>query len=107
MRSLFGAIICAGLGVAATPALGQSTSPAPAEAVFAPFAVTQAPPRRAHAISTFEIAGESVSLSAYGRKARARRFDDMRESDELRKLSGAFDPAARPAVVTIEMSMNF
>lgn len=100
-------ILGAVLGVAATPALCQSSGAAPADAVYAPFAVTQTSARRAHVISSFEIAGESVSLSAYGRKARARRFDDAHESDELRRLSGAFDPAARPAVVTLEMSVNF
>ncbi len=106
MRSI-ALIMCASLGVAATPALGQTLDNAPADTDYAPFAVTQTPAGRTHAISSFEIAGESVSLTAYGRKARARRFDDARESDELRKLSGAFDPAVRPAVVTLEMSVNF
>ncbi len=99
--------LCASFSISTTPALGQPSDKASADAVFAPFAVTQSPGRLNRAISSFEFAGESVSLHAYGRKARARRFDDMRESDDLRKLSGAFDPAARPAVVTIEMSVNF
>lgn len=106
MRSI-AFILCASLCVAATSARGQTPDTAPAEATYAPFAVTKSPARRAHAISTFEVAGENISLHAYGRKARARRFDDTRESDELRKLSGAFDPAARPAVVTLEMSVSF
>lgn len=78
-----------------------------AEPYFAAFDVAQSPAPRSHEIAEFDLAGAPVTLNAYGRKMRARAMGVTQESDELRRLSGAFDPAARPAVVTIEAEIRF
>lgn len=88
---------------AATPALADDGN----EPQFAPFEVTQTEGRAAQPVTEFEFIGAPVAINAYGRKARARAMGDARESDELRKLSGAFDRAARPAIVTIEAQIRF
>ena len=77
------------------------------EPVYAPFEVSQSAPPRNREIATFQVAGAPVSVNAYGRKARARAVGAVKESDELRRLSGAFDPAARPAIVTFEAKVSF
>ncbi len=94
--------LATGLCAAATPADAQEAEPH-----FAPFDVVQSPAPGAKAITEFDLAGAPVSLNAYGRKARARMLNATEESDEARKLGGAFDRAARPAVVTIEARVSF
>jgi len=74
---------------------------------YAPFDVAQSPPQNEREFASFDLAGAPVSLNAYGRKARARAVGAVQESDELRKLGGAFDRAVRPAVLTIEASVSF
>jgi hypothetical protein len=88
---------------AATTAIAQDNN----EPQFAPFEVTQTEGRAAQPVTEFEFIGAPVAINAYGRKARARAMGDARESDELRKLSGALDRAARPAVITIEAQISF
>jgi len=88
---------------AATPALADDGN----EPQFAPFEVTQTEGRAAQPVTEFQFIGAPVAINAYGRKSRARAMGDLRESDELRKLSGALDRAARPAVVTIEAQISF
>lgn len=99
MRAMM-TIFCAALFATAVQA-GE------AEPYFAAFDVAQSPAPRSHEIAAFELGGAPVSLNAYGRKMRAHAMGVTQESEELRKLSGAFDPAARPAVVTIEAEIRF
>jgi hypothetical protein len=95
-------LICAGLSVATAPAHAKDAEPH-----FAAFEVTQSPPRRGHAITRFNVAGEAVALHAYGRKARAQMLDVSREVEQARQQSAAFDPRTRPAVVTFEARISF
>ncbi len=94
--------LATGLCVAAAPANAQEMEPH-----FAAFDVTQSPAPGANAIAEFSVAGAPVTVNAYGRKARARMLGAMQESDEARKLGGAFDRAARPAVMTVEARLSF
>ncbi|MEK7265471.1 MAG: hypothetical protein AAB227_05160 [Pseudomonadota bacterium] len=94
------------LGVWAA-ALAPANADEEREPVYAQFEVTQSAPPRNREITSFEVAGAPVALIAYGRKARARAVGAVQESDELRRLSGAFDPAARPAIVTFEAKVSF
>lgn len=91
------------LSAGAAPASAEE----PLEPVYAPFEVVQSMPPRNPEIVSFEVAGAPVAVNAYGRKARARAVGAVQESEELRRLSGAFDPAARPALVTIEAKISF
>lgn len=93
-------MICAGL--LATEAAAEDGEPH-----FDAFEVSQSPSPRAHAIARFEIGGAPMSLNAYGRKARAQILGETRESAAARQLAGAFDPAAKPAVVTFEARLSF
>lgn len=93
-------VCCAGLFATAAEA-GE------AEPYFAAFDVAQSPAPHSREIAAFDLAGAPVSVNAYGRKERARAMGASEESDELRKLSGAFDRTARPAVVTIEAQIRF
>lgn len=95
-------LVCASLSVAAAPAHAGSVEPN-----FAPFEVNQSPPQGAYAITRFTVAGEAVSLHAYGRKARARMLDASREVEAARQQGAAFDPRTRPAVVTFEARLSF
>jgi hypothetical protein len=74
---------------------------------YAAFEVARSAPRRIHEIAAFEVAGAPVAVNAYGRKARARRFDAVRETREDRLHAAAFDPAARPPLLTLEMRVSF
>jgi hypothetical protein len=98
-------LVCASLSVAAAPAHAENSDNA--EPHFAPFEVNQSPPRGGHAITRFNVAGEPVSLHAYGRKARARMHDASQEVEAARQQSAAFDPRTRPAVVTFEARLSF
>ncbi|NWG92808.1 MAG: hypothetical protein HXY21_09925 [Parvularculaceae bacterium] len=74
---------------------------------YAPFDVARSAPRRVHELAAFEIAGAPVALNAYGRKARARRYEVVRETREDRLHAAAFDRAARPPLLTLEMRVSF
>lgn len=100
MRAI-GLIIGAFLGFAANGASAQQGDG------YGAFEVTRSAPRRHHAITTFEIAGAPVFINAYGRKTRARMFDVVRETREDRLHAAAFDRAARPPILTVEMRMRF
>lgn len=102
-----GLITCASLAIAAAPVKAQERGAQERDAEFAPFEVTRTPARRGHPIAMFEIAGESVALAAYGRKARARMFDASRELREARAMSRVFEGAPQPALVTFEMRVSF
>ena len=95
-------ILCASLSVASTAA-GAETSGEGYQA----FDVTRTAARRGHEIWRFDVAGSAVAVNAYGRKARARQFDQMRESEDQRKEAAAFDSRARPALLTVEMRASF
>ena len=95
-------LLCAWTAAAAPANAGDGREP-----IYAPFEVSQSAPPRDREIASFEVAGAPVSLNAYGRKARARAVGAVQESEELRRLSGAFDPAARPAIVTFEAKVSF
>jgi len=101
MRAII--ILCGAMATALAPATADEGR----EPTYAPFDVAQSPPPRDREFASFEVAGAPVSLNAYGRKARARAVGSTQESDELRKLGGAFDRAARPAILTIEASVSF
>lgn len=94
-------ILCATLGASAANA-GDLDEPH-----FAPFEVTQSSAPTERTVAGFEFAGAPVEINAYGREARARATGALQESNELRKLSGAFDRASGPAVVTIEARISF
>jgi len=95
------------LAVAAGPAEAQEESAPAREAHYAPFEVTQSPPPRARAIASFGLGGESVSLRAYGREARARRLGAVREMEEAREMNKVFEDGPAPALVTVEASISF
>ncbi len=95
-------LVCASLSVAAAPARADGAEPN-----FAPFEVNQSPPRGGHAITRFNVAGDAVTLHAYGRKARARMLGASREVEAARQQSAAFDPRTRPAIVTFEARLSF
>lgn len=100
MRNLLGMIIAG--AIMTGPAFAGESEPH-----FAAFDVTQSPAPRAHAIGALDVGGRSVTLNAYGRKALAHKRGDAAEMERAKQLSGAFDPAARPAVVTFEASVSF
>lgn len=95
-------IVFAGLCALAPHAAAEEREPH-----FAPFDVAQSPARRGRAITHVEIAGEAVSLNAYGRRARARMLGATKELEEARELGGVFEGAPQPALVTIEASLSF
>lgn len=101
MRAIF--IMVSVWAAAAAPANAEEGR----EPIYAPFEVAQSAPPRNREIASFDVAGAPVSVNAYGRKARARAVGAVQESEELRRLSGAFDPAARPAIVTFEAKVSF
>ncbi len=101
MRAI-GLIIGAALCLAAGEASAQQSDEG-----YAAFEVTRSSPRRAAEVAAFDLAGAPVSVNAYGRKARARRFDSVEGTREDRLHAAAFDKAARPPLLTLEMRVNF
>lgn len=101
MRAI-GFIASAGLLFAAPDAGAQERG-----AEYAPFDVTRTEIRRGHEIASFEFAGAPVSVAAYGRKARARRFDARDALREARVMSRVYEGAPQPALVTVEMRVSF
>lgn len=95
-------ILGASVGLGGAPASAQSDGDA-----YQPFEVTRSAVRRGVAITSFDVAGAPVSINAYGRKARARRFDSMEEMKDQRRQAAAFDGDAKPALMTVEMRVHF
>ncbi|MFZ5617707.1 MAG: hypothetical protein ACOZAA_10370 [Pseudomonadota bacterium] len=92
----------AGLMIAAAPAGAQDR-----EAEYTLFGVTRTEIRRGHEITSFELAGAPISVTAYGRKARARLFDSREALREARVMSRVYEGAPRPALITVEMRLSF
>jgi hypothetical protein len=85
-------------------------APAGAEAPddgYQAFEVTRSVARRGVSLAAFDVVGAPLSINAYGRKARARLFDAMAETRDLRRQAAAFDESARPALLTLEMRLHF
>ncbi len=58
-------------------------------------------------IAAFAIDDRLVTLSAYGRRARARMNGDVAGLREARAMGKVFDGAPQPALVTFELSVKF
>lgn len=95
-------IVGASVGLCATPAQAD-----PAPDGYQPFDVTRSAARRGISVTRFDLAGAPVSINAYGRKSRARLFDATAETRDLRRQAAAFDNAAKPALLTLEMRLHF
>ncbi len=102
MRTILMILVAATVGGAGSPAVAQAPDDG-----YAPFEVTRSPVRRGHEITAFELAGESVALNAYGRKARARQFDASEALKEQRAMGEVFEDAPQPSLVTIEARLSF
>ncbi|MCB2114641.1 MAG: hypothetical protein KDD85_14005 [Parvularculaceae bacterium] len=85
-----------------TPAAAGESEPH-----FAPFDVTQTRAAQTRDIASFEVAGAPIAFNAYGRYSRARKFGVVREITNAHRLGQAFDPATKPAFVTLEASVRF
>lgn len=93
---------CAAALCAVAPAAAEEREPH-----YSAFDVTQSPPPRGRDIAQFDVAGAPVAFNAYGRYARARKFDSVRDVTDAHRLGEAFDPATKPAFVTLEASVRF
>jgi hypothetical protein len=71
-----------------------------------PFA-QEAPARPPRTIAAFAIDDRVITLSAYGRRARARMNGDVAGLREARAMGKVFDGAPQPALVTLELSVKF
>ncbi len=67
----------------------------------------EAPARSARTIAAFAIDDRLITLSAYGRRARARMNGDVAGLREARAMGKVFDGAPQPALVTFELSVKF
>ncbi len=95
-------LICAGALAGAAPAAAEEREPH-----FAPFDVTQSRTLQTRDIANLEIAGAPVAFNAYGRYSRAQKLGAVRETLDAHRLGEAFDPATKPAFVTLEASVRF
>jgi len=93
---------CAAALCVVAPAAAEEREPH-----FASFDVSQSPAPRGRDMAQVNVAGAPVAFNAYGRQAHARRFGVMRQMTEAHRLGQAFDPATKPAFVTLEASVRF
>lgn len=69
----------------------------------------QAPvPRRAgRTFAAFDIGDQAMTLTAYGRRARARAMGNADDVHQARAMRKVFTGAPQPALLTLELSLRF
>lgn len=67
----------------------------------------EVPSRTSRTIAAFAVDDRLVTLSAYGRRARARMNGDVAGLREARAMGKVFEGAPQPALVTFELSVKF
>ncbi|MFN3960417.1 MAG: hypothetical protein ACK4NP_10935 [Parvularculaceae bacterium] len=97
---------CASLGCAASAAAFENAAPsAPSMRLEAPALQEAARPGRM--IAAFAVEDRVVTLSAYGRRARARLNGDVEGLRHARAMGKVFDGAPQQALLTVELSVKF
>ncbi len=67
----------------------------------------QGVPAARRTLAAFAVEDRLVTMSAYGRRARARMNGDIDALREARAMGKVFDGAPQPALVTFELSVRF
>ena len=96
--------------LAASPALGlqvSGTERDAARALKAQERLAPAAPRGGRTIAAFALEERTVTLSAYGRRARARAMGDAEDVQHARAMGKVFRDAPQPALLTLEMRLHF
>lgn len=94
----------------ATPATafdGADARLASSFAIEAPVARANDFPRRGRTIAAFALDEQTVTLSAFGRRARARSLGNEADIRHARAMGKVFDGAPQPALFTVELSLKF
>lgn len=65
------------------------------------------PRRRGYPVAEFSVDGRQVVVNAYGRRMRARALDNMDALRRARVEHKVLDGAPAPALLTLEVSINF
>lgn len=76
-------------------------------ALRAPELLAPAAPRGGRRIAAFTVDERTVTLSAYGRRARARAIGNIEDVHHARVMGKVFDGAPQPALLTLEVSLKF
>ena len=63
--------------------------------------------RAGRTLAAFDVGDQSVTLAAYGRRARARAMGNADDVRHARAMGKVFDGAPQPALLTLEMRFDF
>lgn len=63
--------------------------------------------RAGRTLAAFDVGDQAMTLTAYGRRARARAMGNGEDVRHARAMGKVFDGAPQPALLTFELSLKF
>lgn len=93
--------------VAASPAFAFDAERNARDSLRALERIAPAAPHGGRTIAALAIDDRIVTVTAYGRRARARAMDNVEDIRQARAMGKVFDGAPQPALLTVEISLKF